>query len=219
MPTSITTAPGFTHSPGTMPGDRPPPPGCRRCARPVPARPWGELVAAGHGAAGDQQPRPIGRPTWLHAHNGALRPRTGWSVWPSSVVMPRGCTGAGRTRAGQVADVFRVEAVHVLARVDALDQPARIRDARQRQLDQDAVNLRIGVELVDQVEQLGLGGTGRQIVVMRLDADLRRRGACCARTPSRPGRRRPAPRLWPGGCHRRPRGRRRAPSGCRAGPR
>jgi hypothetical protein len=46
------------------------------------------------------------------------------------------------------------------------------RDARQRQLDQDAVDLRVGVELVDQVEQLGLGGTGRQVVVMRLDADL-----------------------------------------------
>ena len=38
--------------------------------------------------------RPIGRPTWLLTPTMvALRPRTGWSVWPSSVVMPRGVHG------------------------------------------------------------------------------------------------------------------------------
>ncbi len=80
----------------------------------------------------------------------------------------------------QVADVLRMETVHVLARVDAVDQPAGVGNARQRQLHQDAVDLGIGIESVDQRQQLGFAGAGRQVVVERLDADLFRRAALVA---------------------------------------
>ena len=59
---------------------------------------------------------------------------------------------AGRKPAG----VHRMEAVDVLGRVDRLDHPRRVDLRRQRQLDQDPVDLRVGVELADQLEQLRL---------------------------------------------------------------
>ena len=86
---------------------------------------------------------------------------------------------------GQMADVFRMEAVHVLARVDPVDQAVGVRDARQRQLDQDAVDLGIGVELVDQGQQFGLGGAGRQVVIEGFDAHFLGRTALVAHVHGR----------------------------------
>ncbi len=86
----------------------------------------------------------IGRPTWL------LTPTitgSGAAHGPVGIGEQRG-DAARRARAqaelaqGQVADVLRMEAVHVLARIDALDQAAGVGDARQRQLHQDAVHRR-----------------------------------------------------------------------------
>jgi hypothetical protein len=65
----------------------------------------------------------------------------------------------------QVADVLRMEAVDVLARVDAVDEAGRVATVRQGQLDQDAVHLGIGVEPVDQRQQLLVGGVRGQVVV------------------------------------------------------
>src|SRR5690606_17420739 len=104
---------------------------------------------------------------------------------------------------GQVADVLWVEAVDILARIDPVDQRTGVAPVRQRQLDQDAVNLRIGVEAVDQLQQLGIGGRGRQVVVQRsypdflgcptLVADVYRRGRIVAHQHDcQAGRRQPA---------------------------
>jgi hypothetical protein len=87
--------------------------------------------------------------------------------------MPRGVQG-------RRPNSRRVETVHVLARIDPVDQPARVRDARQRQLDQDAVDLGIGIELVDQLQQLAFSGAGRHVVIESLDAHLLRRTALVA---------------------------------------
>ncbi|MNN47963.1 hypothetical protein D3C81_1624080 [compost metagenome] len=95
MPTSITTAPGLTHSPGINCGM--PTATTRmsalRTARSSSARGvnlW-QLVTVQPAISSSS---PIGRPTWLLTPTMvALRPRTGWSVWPSSVVMPRGVHG------------------------------------------------------------------------------------------------------------------------------
>jgi hypothetical protein len=62
-----------------------------------------------------------------------------------------------RVEAGrQPPGVERVEAVDVLGRVDRGDHPRGVDLRRQRQLDEDAVDALVGVELRDQVEQLGL---------------------------------------------------------------
>ena len=80
---------------------------------------------------------------------------------------------------------------------------AGVGDARQRQLHQDAVDRGIGIEPVDQRQQFGFRGAGRQVVVERPDADLLRRAALVAHvdgeagspptsTTARPGPRLPA---------------------------
>ena len=73
-----------------------------------------------------------------------------------------------------MADVLGMESVDVLARVDAVDQLGRIPMPGQRQLDEDAVDLRIGIEPIDEGEQLLVAGVGRQVIVDRTDPDLLR---------------------------------------------
>src|SRR5690606_34727443 len=60
-------------------------------------------------------------------------------------------------------DVVRVNTVDVLARIDGVDDGPRIDVVRQRQLHQDAVDLRIAVQLLDEPEQLRLGDARRQV--------------------------------------------------------
>ena len=67
----------------------------------------------------------------------------------------------------QPADVVRMKAVDVLARVDALGHSLRIDLLRQRQLDQDPVHRRVGIQLVDQRQQLVFRRVGRQVVRKR----------------------------------------------------
>ena len=76
----------------------------------------------------------------------ALCPRTGRSVYAGPQT---------ELAQGQMTDVFGMEAVHVLARIDAMDQAGGIRNTRQRQLHQDAVDRRIGVQAIDQRQQFG----------------------------------------------------------------
>jgi hypothetical protein len=115
----------------------------------------GELVAAGHRAAGDQQ---------LQRH----RPADVVADTPTMVASARApAVGVGQQRGdaarraraqaelaqGQVADVLRMEAVHVLARIDAFDQavasgcPAAAAGSGCR-------GLRVGIELIDQGQEL-----------------------------------------------------------------
>ena len=73
---------------------------------------------------------------------------------------------------GQQAGVLGVEAVDVLARVDPLDDPSFVDVVRQRQLHEEAVDGRIGVEGLDGVEQIGLGHVGRQSADLAAHAGL-----------------------------------------------
>ena len=95
MPTSITTAPGFTHSPGIRPGlptattRMSASPTCR-CSTSGGVNLW-QLVTVQPAISSSSA---IGRPTWLDTPTiVALCPRTGRSVQASSVVMPRGVHG------------------------------------------------------------------------------------------------------------------------------
>ena len=63
------------------------------------------------------------------------------------------------------ADVRDVEPVDILGRVDRVDHQVGVQMPRQRQLHQDAMHRRIGVEPADQRQQIGLGGLGRQAVL------------------------------------------------------
>ena len=65
----------------------------------------------------------------------------------------------------QLADVERVEAVHVFVRVDAVGHRGLLDVRRQRQLHEDAIDLGVTVQTVDQFEQRLLGGRLRQIEV------------------------------------------------------
>ena len=78
--------------------------------------------------------------------------------------MPRGVHGRSRRALAQAADVVRVEAVDVFVRVNAFQHLDVIDAGRQRQLDQNAVDFLIGVQLVDQRQQLGFTGGSGQVV-------------------------------------------------------
>jgi len=65
-----------------------------------------------------------------------------------------------RLAAPEAPDVDRVEAVHVLLRSDALQHPAGVEVGGQRQLDEEAVDLRIAVEGVHGGLELSLRGRG-----------------------------------------------------------
>ena len=95
MPTSITTAPGLTHSPGISAG-RPTATTRMSALRTLASSTSGGVNLWQHVTV---QPAissssAIGRPTWLLTPTiVALAPRTGRSVHASSVVMPRGVHG------------------------------------------------------------------------------------------------------------------------------
>ena len=72
----------------------------------------------------------------------------------------------------QPPHVDRLETVHVLAGVDAIDQRILVDVTGQRRLHQDAVHVRVGIETVDQGEQVGLGGVGGKVMIERAKTDL-----------------------------------------------
>ena len=120
--------------------------------------------------------------------------------------MPSGVQGRGARRLaeGQQTQVGGVQAVGVLGRVDGRHRLVEVEAGGDRVLDEVAVDGRVGVELGDGGQQVGLGGVGR-------DAHVDRRPCRSARTPraswprSRrwPGRRRPG--RWPARPSARPR--------------
>ena len=68
------------------------------------------------------------------------------------------------------ADIDRMEAVDVLLRVDRLEHPRRTDVPGQRQLHQNAVHRRIGVERLDEREQFGFARLGGERVLHRMKA-------------------------------------------------
>ncbi len=72
----------------------------------------------------------------------------------------------------EASDVVGMEAVDILHRIDPLDDRGLLDLWRQRQLHQDAVDLRVAVEVIDEGEQRDLRGRGGQIVRDGADADL-----------------------------------------------
>ena len=73
----------------------------------------------------------------------------------------------------ELAYVERMETVDVLGRIDPARDGVLVHVRRKRQLDQDAVDLVVGIELVDQREQAFLVRPVRQPEVARLDASAR----------------------------------------------
>ena len=86
---------------------------------------------------------------------------------------PRGCRRRERRAAlEQEAGVRGMEAVHVLHRVDRVDDAVLVDLLRQGELREDPGHARVGVQVGDEREQVGLGGVRGELVVDRLDAGL-----------------------------------------------
>jgi hypothetical protein len=74
----------------------------------------------------------------------------------------------------QPAGIDRMEAVDILVRIDAEQHLLGIEMRGKRQLDQDTVHRGIGIELLDQRQQLGLARVRGQAVLEALHARLAR---------------------------------------------
>ena len=77
-----------------------------------------------------------------------------------------------RFATGEAAGADRREPVHVLVRVEGVDDRGGVDLIGKRQLDEDAVDLVRGVELPNEVEQLVLGDGPLRLAVDRPDPDL-----------------------------------------------
>jgi hypothetical protein len=73
---------------------------------------------------------------------------------------------------GESADILGLESIDILARIDAVDQRGRADAVRQRQLQENAVHIRISVQAVDQRDQFDLGGRRGQIEIERKKSNL-----------------------------------------------
>ena len=176
MPTSMTTAPGFTMSAVIICGR--PAATIRMSARRVcdarsRVRLWQTVTVAS--TPGCTISDAIGLPTML------LRPTITQSA--PAVVTPLACsmysTPAGVHGAKpsfspieQLADVHRMEAVDVLVGTNAANDRVRIDLLRQRHLHEDSVNRRIVVQLVDDREQLVLRDRRRPTNRLAVHAEL-----------------------------------------------
>jgi hypothetical protein len=61
-----------------------------------------------------------------------------------------------------------MESIHVLGRVNPVEDPFAVDVFRERELDQDTMNRGIVVEPVDRRQQLGFADRGRQLEVQAL---------------------------------------------------
>ena len=84
----------------------------------------------------------------------------------------RGARHDDRVVVEQPADVRRAHALDVLVRIDAVLGCRGVDVRRQRQLEDDPGDPRVGVEPVDRGQQLGLRGCLGQLDQLVLDADL-----------------------------------------------
>jgi hypothetical protein len=77
----------------------------------------------------------------------------------------------------QATGVLRVQAVGVLGRVDRLDHRRRLQRLRQRELHQDAVDVWVAVQRLDEVDDIFLRRVGGQVVFARRHPDAFARAA------------------------------------------
>ena len=179
VPTSITVAPGLDHLGGHQRGE--PTAATRMSARRRPrprsrVREWHMVTVA---FAFEQQ-RASGRPTRIE------RPTMTASAPSTSARAAQQLHHALRRARHQARAALASrpalggEAVDVLRRVDRGDHLVLVDLLGQRQLDEDPVDLVVGVQLGDQREQLVLRRLGVELVVDRAHPDLLGgAGACC----------------------------------------
>jgi hypothetical protein len=139
----------------------------------------------------------IGLPTMLRAADDhASLPLSG--TMPAFQQLHHAVGRAGdeaRIALHQRADVLGVEAVDVLLRAIAFEHGVAVEVLRQRQLHQDAMHLRVGVEFGDPVEAPLRLDVGRILILIECACrPFRRRPPCCAHRPAKPGLRRPGSR-------------------------
>ena len=98
------------------------------------------------------------------------------SAWRMRIMQPAGVHGAMAPRGAghQPPGIDRMEAVDVLLRPDCLDHRRLVEMGGQRQLHQDAVDRRIGVERLHDRQQFGLAGRRRQRLLHRMEAEFGR---------------------------------------------
>ncbi len=77
-----------------------------------------------------------------------------------------------RIPGGQEPQVFRAKAIHILDRINSYYDAAFVDVRRKRKLHQDAMDLRIRVQLPDQFEQVAFAGFGGQLVQPICQASL-----------------------------------------------
>ena len=166
MPTSITVAPGLIQSPFTISG-RPTAATTMSARRTTPGRSrvreWAIVTVQlspssklGHRLADDVRP----------ADHHGLHPRqVAVKVAQQHQAAKRRAGHHGLLPRPQQPHVRDVEAVDVLRRVDGVDDEVGIEVLRQRQLDEDAVHRRVGVQPRDERQKIGLGGLGGQLVL------------------------------------------------------
>ena len=178
VPTSSTTAPGPHHVGRDQPGT------AGRADHDVSGpddggQVAGAGVARGHGgvlgAPGEQQPeRPPARRTAPHDHHVRAVER---DVVPAEQLddPARGARQRGVAPGGDIehqpAEVRRVQAVRVLVRVDPGQHGLLVQTARQGQLHDEPGAGRVGVQLVDDGLDVGLGRVRRQLALDGGDAD------------------------------------------------
>jgi hypothetical protein len=146
-------------------------------------------VARGDGRVGGEQQRRERLADQVRApdHDGLGAPELD-VVAAQQLHHARRCARAqARPPLGQQARGDRGEAVDVLARVDDLRQRGPVDLRRRRELEQDAGNRGIGVELAQQALDLVVRGVLRQPVVEAGDADLARSALLAADVDGRSG--------------------------------
>ena len=150
MPTSITIAPGLIQSPRTISGV--PMAATSKIGAPAHRRQIARLgMGDGDGGVlGEQQLRhrladDVGAADHHRLHAG----ERGMHRFRQPHAAERRARHQRRQAARQPPDIERVEAVHVLGRVDGGDDLVCVDLRRQRQLHQDAVDVGVGVELAE----------------------------------------------------------------------
>ena len=92
----------------------------------------------------------------------------------------RGAGGQHVLTVGEAAGIDGMEAVHVLCRVDRLEDGAAFDMRRQRKLDQYAVHVRVRIQRGDNPKQGSLGGFGGQADGVRIQAGFAGGAVLCA---------------------------------------
>ena len=173
----MTIAPGFTQFPRTISGR--PTAATRMSARrategrsrvrewAIVTVQWRAMQKLRHRLADDVRAADDNR---LHAREGQAQPLAGLVDEDHRARRRAGDQRAAGVPDREQADIDGMKAVDVLVRRDRLQDPRRIDVLGQRQLHENAVHGGIGVERLDEREQLRFARLGRQRVLDRMEA-------------------------------------------------